>query len=158
MALVQGTPDSGTALPAGDALLGRVKLTDGTTVALILTSGEQRVAATSTGKSLKTVTGTVAADTDIVAAVAAKMIKVYALSLFSASTTSNTITMQSNAATAKWTVILQAPAAASVMGLNLAVTPPAYLFATVAGEKLTLDVSAAVNVTYSLSYWDDDAT
>lgn len=109
------------------------------------------------GKTIKTVTGTVSADTDIVAAVASKRIKVIAYSLISASTTSNTITMQSNASTALWTVPLQAPTG-TVAGANLSIPAPSFLFATVAGEKLTLDVSAAQNITYSVTYFDDDAT
>jgi hypothetical protein len=43
------------------------------------------------------------------------------------------------------------------MGLNVSVPPPAYLFKTIAGQKLTLDVSAAQSVTYTVSYWDDDS-
>lgn len=110
------------------------------------------------GKTIKTVTGTVSANTDIVAAVTSKRIKVIAYALFTSSTTLNTITMQSNATTALWTVPLLAPTNTSVFGANLAVEAPSFLFATAAGEKLTLNVSAAVNVTYSVSYFDDDAT
>ena len=109
------------------------------------------------GKTIKTVTGTVATDTDIVAAVSSKRIKVIAYSLISASATSNTITFQSNASTALWTVPLQA-LASTIVGANLSISAPSFLFATTAGEKLTLDVSAAVNVTYSVSYFDDDAS
>lgn len=109
------------------------------------------------GKTIKTVTGTVSADTDIVAAVTSKRIKVIAYALFSASTMLNTITFQSNASTALWTVPLQS-SSNLIFGANLAIPAPSFLFATVAGEKLTLDVSAAVNVTYSLSYYDDDAS
>ncbi len=109
------------------------------------------------GKTIKFVTGTVSADTDIVAAVASKRIKVFAYSLISASTTSNTITFQSNASTALWTTPLQA-ITDTMTGSNLAVSVPSFLFATAAGEKLTLDVSAAQNVTYNVAYWDDDAT
>lgn len=107
------------------------------------------------GKTIKTVTGTVSADTDIVAAVASKRIKVFAYSLISASTTSNTITFQSNASTALWTTPLQA-ITDTMTGSNLAVSVPSFLFATAAGEKLTLDVSAAQNVVYNVSYFDDD--
>ena len=148
--LAKGLSD---ALPTGDNTLGRVKITDGTDVALVDPLGNIWGP-----KSIKTVTGTVSVDTDIVAAVSSKRIKVFYVQLMSASTTSNTITFQSNASTALDTSVLQAPAASSVFGLNVAVTPPAFLFATVAGEKLTLDVSAAVNVTYTVGYWDDDAT
>lgn len=110
-----------------------------------------------TGKTIKTVTGTVSADTDIVAAVPTKRIKVFAFSLVSASTTANTITFQSDASTALWTTPLQS-ISATMTGSNLATAVPSFLFATVAGEKLTLDVSAAQSVTYNVSYWDDDTT
>jgi len=110
-----------------------------------------------TGKTLKTVTGTVSTDTDIVAAVASKRIKVVAFSLISSSATANTITFQSNATDALWTVPLQS-IADTMAGANLSVSPPSFLFATAAGEKLTLDVSVAVNITYSVTYFDDDAT
>lgn len=119
------------------------------------TSGRQIVAH---GKSIKTVTGTVSVDTDIVAAVVAKKIKVIAYGLFSGATTLNTITFQSNASTALWTVPLQAPASNSIFGANLATTAPTFLFGTTAGEKLTLDVSSANNVTYNVTYFDDDAS
>ena len=106
-------------------------------------------------KAIKSVTGTVNATTDIVAAVAGKRIKVVAYSLESVSTTSNTITFQSNAVTGIWTVILLA-LASSVMGANLAIPEPSFIFGTVAGEKLTLNLSAAINCTYNVSYYDDD--
>lgn len=140
-------------MPSGDNLVGRVKVTDGVDVALIDSNGDLRGP-----KSIKTVTGTVSANTDIVAAVAQKRIKVFYLKLITASVTSNTITMQSNATTALDTSILQAPGANMVFGLNVAVNPPNFLFATSAGEKLTLNVGAAVNVTFTVAYWDDDPT
>jgi hypothetical protein len=140
-------------VPVGDNLVGRVKLTDGNDVALV--DGNGNLWGT---KSIKTVTNTVSASTDIVAAVQGKRIKVFYMKLFSASTTSNTITMQSNASTALDTSVLQAPGASMVMGLNVAVNPPSFLFATATGEKLTLAVGAAVNVTFTISYWDDDPT
>lgn len=130
-----------------------VKITDGLDVLLIDANGN--LGGT---KTFKTVTGTVSVDTDIVAAVAGRRIKVFAYALFSGSTTLNTITFQSNAAGGLWTVPLQAPAANSIFGANLATPGPLPLFATDAGKKLTLDVSAAVNVTYSIAYWDDDPT
>ena len=141
-------------LPTGDNTIGRVKLTDGTDVALIGADGAVWIGH---GKTLKVVTGTISTDTDIVAAVAAKRIKVYSLSLMMIGATAVTVTMQSNASTAIATYILQAPASVTA-GIAENGRVPDFLFATVAGEKLTLDVSAAVNVTYNMRYWDDDAT
>ena len=142
------------AATAGDLTIGRVKLTDGTDVALIGTDGAVWMGH---GKTLKTVTGTVNSDTDIVGAVSAKRIKVYSLSLTMIGATAVTVTMQSNASTALATYTLQAPASVTA-GIAESVRVPDFLFATVAGEKLTLDVSAAVNVSYNVRYWDDDAT
>ena len=61
----------------------------------------------STGKTLKTVTGTVSTDTDIVTAVPTKRIKVVAYLIISGSTSTNTVTFQSNASTALWTINTQ---------------------------------------------------
>jgi hypothetical protein len=43
-------------------------------------------------------------------------------------------------------------------GITLAVSPPAFLFGTAAGDKLTLNSSNAVSVVGMVSYYDDDAT
>lgn len=141
-------------LGAGTAFGGKVQLSDGTDNHDILSDGAAMVGH---GKTLKSVTGSVSTDTDIVSAVASKRIKVYRISLLVISTTLVTVTMQSNASTAKATYPLQGPASVTV-GIAESVDPPAFLFATTAGEKLTLDVSAAVTVYYNVSYWDDDAT
>lgn len=111
-----------------------------------------------TGKTLKTVTGTVSATTTIVAAVASKRIKVQSYALFTSSTAAVTATLRSaSGGTALWTVPMQA-SSNTVFGANLATQCPAFLFATNAGELLELGLSAAVSVTYSISYWDDDNT
>lgn len=107
------------------------------------------------GRTLKSVTGSTSVDVDIVAAVATKRIKVYSVSLTTISTTAVTVTMQSNASTAIRTYRLQGPASVTV-GIAESTECPTFLFATTAGEKLTLDVSAAVTVFYNVSYWDDD--
>lgn len=140
-------------LAAGDALIGRVKISDGTDVALVDANGNL-----SGTRTIKTVTGTISATTDVVAAVTSKRIKVFYYKLFTASTTSVTVTAQSNASTALDTTPLQAPAANSLFGANVTVSPPDFLFATVAGQKLTLNLSGSISVIYTLSYWDDDAT
>jgi hypothetical protein len=44
-----------------------------------------------------------------------------------------------------------------VTGVAKSVTPPAYLFATTAGNTLTLISSAAQPVNYNVSYWTSDA-
>lgn len=113
------------------------------------------------GKTIKTVTGTVntAADNTVVAAVSSKRIKVIAYALWSASATSNTLTFKDNTAgTAVWTGVLQAPAASSIHAANLSIAAPSFLFASLAGDPLVLNLSAAVICTYSITYFDDDAT
>lgn len=113
-------------------------------------------------RSYKTASGVLTADTDVIAAVAAKRIKVFAYSIISTGTNANAAIFKSNgtAGTELWRFLIQG-ASGSPMGINLAVSPGvdgAFLFATVAGEKLTLDVGNADSVQYSLAYWDDDAT
>jgi hypothetical protein len=121
-------------------------------------NGQKKIAF-SYSKSFKVVSSSLTADTDIIAAVATKKLKVYAYSLISSGTSANTVIFKSNgtAGTELWRVPLQS-STAIMAGANLAVTPPAYLFATVAGEKLTLDVSVADTLHYSVAYFDDDTT
>ncbi len=109
---------------------------------------------------LKTVSGTLTADTDVIAAVTSKRIKVVAYSIITTGTSANAAIFKSNgtSGTELWRVFLQAPAANSVFGANLATSLPSYLFATAAGEKLTLDVGNTDALHYSLTYTDDDAT
>jgi hypothetical protein len=152
------------ALPAGTNTIGKLAANSGVDIGDVdvtslpaLPAGTNLIGYVGHGKTIKTVTGTVTADTDIVAAVASKRIKVIAYSLITGATTANTITFQSNATTALWTVPLQA-ITGTVAGANLAIPAPSFLFATAAGEKLTLDVSAAQSITYSVTYFDDDAS
>lgn len=116
------------------------------------------VASLGHGKSLKTVTGTVSATTTILSAVTSKLLKVQSYALFTSSTSAVTATFKSGAAgTALWTVPMQAPSSA-IFGANLSTQCPAFLFATAAGALLELSLSSAVSVTYSITYWDDDAS
>lgn len=112
------------------------------------------------GRTLKTVSGSLTADTDVIAAVTSKRLKVYAYSLITTDNTGTTPLFKSNgtAGTELWRVYLKGPDASTPFGANLAVTPPAFLFATAAGEKLTVDVGSAATIHYSIAYWDDDAS
>lgn len=101
---------------------------------------------------IQTVTGTVSVDTDIVAAIDGKKIKVLAYSLTTTSSNANTITFKSGASTNLWAVKLQSPADV-VTGANLSTQAPSYIFSTKVGEKLTLDVSSAEEITYSVTYF-----
>lgn len=110
------------------------------------------------GKTLLTKTGSASATFTIVAAVASKKIKVYSLSLMTASTSAVTVTFKDAAAgTAVATYILQA-----ITGTNFGITEnvavPSELFETTAGNLLEMSFGAAVAVTYNLRYWADDAT
>lgn len=95
-----------------------------------------------------------AADGDIVAAVANKVIKVHAVALQSAGTVTINIRTDDASGTilSSWT--LQAREGAV---LPLA-DSPAYWFKTTAGEALYCDVTAAVNVTLNVIYTDSDAS
>lgn len=82
-------------------------------------------------------------------------LKVYAFSLSTVSTTAVTCIFQDGAGgTALWRVVLQTPAGVAG-GANLVVQPPAWLFATSSATLLNLNLSAAVAVDWSLSYYDE---
>lgn len=112
------------------------------------------------GKTIKTAPiSAITADTDVVAAVSTKRIKVIAYALFTTGTTASTLAFKSNGAagTLLANVMLQSQASA-IFGANLAIPAPSFLFATVAGEKLTLDVGNTDPITGFITYFDDDAT
>lgn len=82
-------------------------------------------------------------------------LKVYAFSLSTTSTTAVTCKFQDGASgTDLWSVILQAPTSVST-GANLAVSPPAFLFATSTATLLNLNLSSANAVQWSVSYFDE---
>ncbi len=112
------------------------------------------------GKTIKTVPLTaVTTDTDIIAAVTSKRIKVIAYALFTTGTTASTLAFKSNGTggTLLANIMLQGQASA-LFGANLAIEAPSFLFATAAGEKLTLDVGNTDPITGFVTYFDDDAT
>lgn len=112
------------------------------------------------GKTIKSVSGTLTADTDVIAAVTSKRIKVIAYSVITTGTSANAAIFKSNGTggTELWRLFLQAPAASSVFGANLSIAAPSFLFATAAGEKLTLDVGNTDALHYSITYFDDDVS
>lgn len=82
-------------------------------------------------------------------------LKVYAFSLSTTSATAVTCIFQSGAGgTELWRVVLQAATSTST-GANLCVTPPAYLFATASATLLNLNLSGAIAVNWSVSYFDE---
>lgn len=110
------------------------------------------------GKTIKTVSGSFTADTDVITAVTSKRLKVIAYAFFTFGTSATTLLLKSNGTggTEVWRVALQA-ITSTVMGANLAVEAPSFLFATAAGEKLTADTDTGDTIHYSISYFDDDA-
>lgn len=111
------------------------------------------------GKTLKTVSGTLTADTDIVAAVTSKRVKVIAYALTGSGVNANTVLFKSNGTggTELWRLLMQSSANIAA-GANLSIAAPSFLFATAAGEKLTMDVNQTDPIHYSLTYFDDDLT
>lgn len=139
-------------------LRGIVKLliTAGT---VVLGAGSALIGNVGHGKTIKTVSGSLTADTDVIAAVTSKRIKVIAYSLISVGTNANTVIFKSNgtSGTELWRILMQSSTAIAA-GANLAIAAPSFLFATVAGEKLTMDVNQTDAIHYSITYFDDDAT
>jgi len=106
------------------------------------------------GKTFKTAAISVAAtgDNTIVAAVASKRIKVYAINLAAVGTVS-----------AKWkdgaaTDLSGAQDLQAREGYTISVAPPSFVLATTAGNALILNLSPAIGVRGWVTYWDDDAT
>lgn len=82
-------------------------------------------------------------------------LKVYAFSLSTLATTAVTCIFQSGASgTELWRAVLQAPTSVGT-GANLAVSPPAWLFATASATLLNLNLSGAQSVHWSASYFDE---
>lgn len=140
---------SGTALPVTGTITAVTAITNA------LPAGTNTIGNVGHGKTLKTVTGSIAATTTIVSAVAGAKLKVIAFSLITSSTTAVTATFKSGAAgTALWTVPLQA-LSGTISGVNLAVSMPAHIFETGVNTLLELSLSAAQTVVYSVSYFEE---
>ena len=109
------------------------------------------------GETILSITGSsaVAGDTTIVAGVAGKQIKVFALSLFAPSGTSPvTLTLTDGPGGPHlFAAIVQAPNQAA-FSFGMATSAPTFLFAASVGNALVMNLSAAtVSVTANLSYW-----
>ena len=122
-----------------------------------VSNGTQRVTLPNdTGRTLLATGGAVSAagDNGLVAYGTAKT-KVYAFSLSTSSTSAITARFLSGGGGAElWRAIFQAPTSITT-GANLAVTPPAYLFASASGATITLNLSSAATINWSLSYFDE---
>ena len=102
------------------------------------------------GKTLKSASFSLAATGSIVASVASKRIKVYAVKLICSAAIS--VNFRSGGATA----LEGAQPIAANGGFIESVNPPSFLFGTTAGESLDLVISGAGTASGRISYWDDD--
>ena len=84
--------------------------------------------------------GNTSTSSTIVSSVAGQRVKVYAYSITSTAQAVNTLTWASSLANLIWTVQMQA-FSSGISGANLAVTPPAWLFATEAASPLVFKVT-----------------
>jgi hypothetical protein len=118
-------------------------------------SNPLRVDPLGTGKTLRRAVASLSATGDVVAAVAGKRIKVYQYALQS-QTDGMTVQLRSGTAgpllTLPWTLNAREGAVGG------AVSPPAFLFGTSAGQSLRAIVTGTGTVTVEVSYWDDDAS
>ena len=108
------------------------------------------------GKTLQSAGGVVSSSgNNTLIGAGTNKLKVYAFSLSIISTTAVTCIFQSGAGgTELWRVRLQTPTDVAG-GANLAISPPAWLFATANATLLNLNLSAAVSVHWSVSYFDE---
>lgn len=111
----------------------------------------------SIGRTLTGSTGSLTATNGAITFTPSNRIKVYAISLTTTST-SELICIYNSGGVANglelWRATLQAPSGANA-GLNLAVTPPAFLFQGRSGTAVSLSLNTATLVHYSISYWDE---
>lgn len=106
------------------------------------------------GKSFLSTTGTLSATNGtLVISASGLKIKVYAISLTTTSSTQQLVKFQTAVGgTDLWTIGLMAAPSMST-GANLAVAPPAYLFATPTTSVLNLNQTGTNAVHYSVSYF-----
>jgi hypothetical protein len=123
------------------------------------TQGNPLVVEQSSGtlESIQSLSGTNAAAGDkiIVAGVAGKRIKVFAISIFApTATTAVTLNLTDGIGGAiLWSTLVQAPNQ-SAFAFATTVSLPTFLFATSAGNGLNMNLSAAtVTITANASYW-----
>lgn len=110
----------------------------------------------SVGRTLTGATGTVSATWTSIFTPTNRA-KVYALSFTTTSSSEVTVLVCDGAfANAKefWRVTLRGPST-GMAGANLAVSPPAFLFATRSASAVTVSLSTALLVHYSLAFFDE---
>ena len=104
------------------------------------------------GKTIKSIVVNISATGTVIAAVATKKIKVFAVKLILSADLS--LNFRDGAAT-----LLEGPMPMLAnSGYVESVTPPMFLFCTTAGASLDLVIVGAGSVLGRISYWDDDIT
>ena len=104
------------------------------------------------GKTLKSKDFSLTATGTVIAAVATKRLKVYAIKLVPSAAC--TVAFRDGGATA----LEGAQSLAANGGYVESVPPPAWLLATSAGNALDLVITGTATVAGRVSYWDDDTT
>src|SRR6185436_6950404 len=92
----------------------------------------------------------------LASSVAAQRVKVYAYSITSTVQAINTISFASSLATPIWQVQMQAMSS-GITGVNLAVSPPAWLFATAASEALVWKCTGSTGTYHVSVAWFTEA-
>ncbi len=97
---------------------------------------------------------TAGGSTTLVSSAASVAHKVFAYSVTSTIVATSTVTFLSSAASDVWGLLL-GTGSSGVSGANVAVTPPAYLFKTAAGEALGFSASSTGHYRVSISYFTE---
>lgn len=111
----------------------------------------------SLARTLTGSTGSLNATNGTISLTPSNKIKVYAFSITTTSATEVTCIFNSGGVAngiELWRCTLMAPAGAN-SGANLAVSPPGWLFSSRSGTAVSLSLSTAVLVHYSISYFDE---
>lgn len=110
----------------------------------------------SLGRTLTGCTVSISATTGTVTTAGTNRLKIYAISVTTTATTSSVISFINGTygGLTLWKAVLQAPSGANA-GLNLAVAPPAFLFATGSAQLLRLNQTSAIPIEVSVSYFDE---
>ncbi len=109
------------------------------------------------GRTMTGSTGSLSATYGTISITPTTRAKVYAFSLTTTSATEVTAIFCTGPFTNSmelWRVTLMAPAGTNA-GANLAVSPPSHLFSSRSGTAVSLSLSSAVLVHYSISYFDE---
>ena len=140
------------------ATLGTVTITG--TVTLSSTAGTVTNSVSTiaiVGRTLTGSTGSLSATNGAITLTPTNRIKIYAISLTTTSATELICILNSGGVAnglELWRATLMAPAGASA-GLNLAVAPPNFLFASRSGTAVSLSLNTATLIHYSVSYFDE---